>query len=106
MNKLISLPHAGANANFNIQDLEKYFLDNQLPYMIIGQRHLSFEEHPKKHSLDIWIRNHPNVKKEYKNTCQAVEKVINDIILNSKFYLDKRKCPKTNKLCKAIVYRK
>jgi hypothetical protein len=71
--------------------------------MIIGSTQVVLNVHPKPKSLDVWIRNHKNVK-GYANTCQAVNKVISQLIKHNSFSLGLRKCPKSNRTCKALVF--
>ena len=98
----IILPHAN-NARFKIEDLIKHFTDSKVEYIIVGATQVVLNMHPKPMSLDVWIRNHENVK-GHANTCQAVNKVINQLIKHKSFSLGLRKCPKSNRMCKALVF--
>jgi len=101
MNQII-LPHAN-NSIIPVEDLIKYFQNKNLSYLIIGSTQVTLQNHPKPDSLDVWFRNHPTIN-NYKNTCQSVNNVISQIIKHKSFSLGLRKCPKTNRMCKALVF--
>ena len=98
----IILPYAN-NARFKIEDLIKHFIKHNLDYMIIGSTQVVLNTHPKPNSLDVWIRTHTNVLK-YKDTCQSVDYVKNQIIRHKSFSLGLRECPKSKRICKALVF--
>lgn len=98
----ITLPHAN-NAKIPAQDLIAHFRKNNLNYMIIGSTQVVLNVHPKPKSLDVWMRNHENVK-AYANTCQSVSKVITQLIKHESFSLGLRKCPESKRMCKALVF--
>ncbi len=98
----ITLPYAN-NARFKIGDLIQHFKESKIEYMIIGSTQVVLNVHPKPKSLDVWIRNHENAR-AYSNTCQSVSKVITQLIKHKSFSLGLRKCPKSNRLCKALVF--
>lgn len=98
----ITLPHAN-NTIISIQDLVDYFQKNKFNYLIVGSTQVSLTNHPKPNSLDVWLRTHPNVM-NYRDTCQSVNNVISQIIKHESFSLGLRKCQKTNRMCKALVF--
>jgi hypothetical protein len=98
----IKLPYAN-NLIIPITDLIEYYQNNKLNYLIIGSTQVTLQNHPKPDSFDVWIRTHPSVVK-YKDTCQSVDNVISQIIKHKSFSLGLRKCPKTNRICKALVF--
>jgi hypothetical protein len=98
----IILPHA-KNATIPIQNLINHFRNNNLKYIIIGSTKATLQKHPKPNSLDVWIRTHPSVLK-YKDTCQSVNNVISQLIKHESFSLGLRKCPKSKRMCKALVF--
>ena len=98
----IILPHAN-NKTIPIQDLIAHFKENELNFMIIGSAQVVLNVHPKPKSLDVWIRNHKNVI-GYANTCQSVNNVISQLIKHESFSLGLRKCPKSKRMCKALVF--
>ena len=98
----VTLPHAN-NAQFRFEDLVNYFRTQEINYLIIGATQVRLDNHPKPKSLDVWIRNHENVI-GYANTCQAVNNVISQLIKHKSFSLGLRKCPKSNRMCKALVF--
>jgi hypothetical protein len=100
----IELPYAGTGAQFIIEELMNHFRNENINYLIIGARHVTLSNHPKPNSLDFWLRNHESVAHSYKNTCQAVSTVIDDILEYEKFFIGKGKCPTSNKICKALIF--
>ena len=98
----IILPHAN-NATIPIQDLIAHFKENDLKYIIIGATHVALRNHPNPNSLDVWIRKN-HCPQGYENTCQAVSKVITQLIKYESFSIGLRKCPKSNRMCKALVF--
>lgn len=98
----IILPHA-KNATITIQDLIAHFSKNNLKYMIIGSTQVTLINHCKPHSLDVWLRKHPAIF-HHRDTCQSVNKVITQIIKHQSFSQGLRKCPTSNRFCKALVY--
>ena len=106
MNKLILLPHAGKGVNFKLSELVKYFKSKKLPFMVIGSSHVSYANHKKKHSLDIWLRNRPVVKRVAKNTCQSANSVIKQILATGIFKVQPCVCLTSGRLCKSLVLKK
>ena len=100
---MITLPYGGNSAKFDLNDLKSCFKKKKLKFMIIGQTHVSYNKHPKVDSLDMWLRNHHSVNIKAKNTCQAVNSVIKDIISSEDFALGYRKYENSKRLCKSIV---
>ena len=100
---MIKLPCGGSNAEFDLNDFKSFLKKNKLKYMIIGQTHVSYKKHPKVDSLDMWLRNLPSVNIKAKDTCQAVNSVIKDIISSEDFALGYRKYENSKRLCKSIV---
>jgi hypothetical protein len=98
----ITLPYAN-NTIIPIQDLIAHFRENNLNVMIIGSTQVVLNVHRKPKSLDVWIRNHENVR-AYANTCQSVSKVITQLIKHESFSLGLRKCPESKRMCKALVF--
>jgi len=98
----IILPHAN-NATIPIQDLIAHFRENNLKYIIIGSTKATLQKHPKPKSLDVWLRKN-HCPAGYENTCQSVNNVISQLIKHKSFSLGIRKCPKSNRTCKALVF--
>jgi hypothetical protein len=101
MDKII-LPYA-EHTVIPIMELIQYFQDNKLNYIIIGSTKVTLQNHPKPNSLDVWLRTLPNVIR-YKDTCQSVNNVVSQLIKHESFSLGLRKCPKSNRMCKALVF--
>jgi carbamoylphosphate synthase small subunit len=103
MSTIITLPHGGNKASFEIEDLVKYFQDKKLHFMVIGSSRVSYSKHKKKQSLDVWLRKY-GAKGIAKDTCQSVNSVIKQIVSTGFFMLEIRKCPTTQRNCKALIY--
>ena len=99
----IKLPYAGSDVYFTLEALIKHFNSKKTNFTIIGASHVKLENHKKKESLDVWFRNQINVLGTKKNTCQAVNKVIDNLVETGKFSVEKRICPTSNKRCKALI---
>jgi hypothetical protein len=104
MKKSITIVEGGSDAKFLIGELISHFKKEKINYIIIGAKHIILENHPKPNSLDVWLRHHESVALSYKNTCQAVTIVIDDILEYEQFSIGKGKCPTTNKICKALIF--
>lgn len=102
--KEITLPHGGIAAKFLVNELINHFINEKINYLIIGATHLTLEMHPKPKSLDVWFRKHNSVKKGHKNTCQAVGLVITKLIKLEQFSNGIRRCPTSNRMCKALIF--
>jgi len=98
----ITLPYAN-NATIPTQDLIAHFKENKFNFMIIGSTQVVLNVHPKPNSLDVWMRNHKNVR-AYANTCQSVSKVITQLIKHKSFSLGLRQCPESKRMCKSLVF--
>lgn len=98
----ITLSHAN-NAIIPMQDLITHLRENKLKYMIIGARFVVIQNHPYTYSLDVWLRQHPNVV-GHENTCQAVKATIIQIIKHPQFSKGFREDPKNGNLRKALVF--
>jgi hypothetical protein len=102
--KPIDLIKGGPGSTFQISELINHFKKEKINYITIGATHIRLDKHPKPKSLDVWLRNHKNVVSSYKNTCQSIGIVIDEIVKSGKFSIGKRKCPKSNKICKALIF--
>jgi hypothetical protein len=103
MPQTIKLPYGGQKATFTVAELISHFRIENLNYIIIGARHVSLSNHPKPNSLDVWLRKHKNLI-GHEDTCQAVSKVIDDILEYEQFSIGEGKCPTSNKICKALIF--
>lgn len=104
MGQTIELPYGGHKATFTVDELINYFRNENVNNIIVGARQVTLGKHPKPKSLDVWLRNHESVAHSYKNTCQAVSKVIDDILEYEQFSIGKGKCPTSNRMCKALIF--
>jgi len=101
---VIKLPHGGKDSSFPIKDLVSYIKSMNRDYIIQGGVNCKYEEHPKCHSLDYWLRSY---YARNKDTKQAVTSVIDDLLSTGLFSLDEKLlCPDSGRLCKGVVLRK
>ena len=99
----IALPKGGLKAYFTIGELVKKFNNQGKDYIIVGASHVVLKNHKKPKSLDYWFRCHNTIEGNKKNTCQAIQIVIDEIVETGLFLVEKRICPTSNKLCKALI---
>jgi len=96
---VIDLPHGGGG-RFSEYDLVEHIRAAKPPrdYIIQGQADRKLAQHPK-HSLDCWLRKFSR----YKDTKQAVNSVIDDLLATGLFVLVKKlRCPDSGSYCKGI----
>ena len=99
----IVLPYGGAESRFTVEELINHFRSEKVDYIIIGATHVTLSNHLKPKSLDVWLRKHKNVI-GHEDTCQAVESVITKLISIDQFSIGIRKCPTSNRMCKALIF--
>ena len=101
--------HQTSRSNSNADEIElPYSKGKKLPVsrllallngsIVIGKVNATKAKHPKKHSLDHWLRdygNHPDVR-------QIDDALINDLKETGLFQTTKINCPLTGRLCNAI----
>jgi len=99
MDTFIRLPYGGKGAGFYDSQLIAHIRSTGRDYIIQGQQHCSLENHTKPHSLDTWLR------KGFANsedTAQAVNQVIQALVLTGLFTEGKFICPDSGNLGKGI----
>ena len=106
MKNKISLPFGGLKAEFEVEELINYYKSQNVDYLIIGAIHVTLANHKKQHSLDVWLRNHQNVKSYHKNTCQATSEVINQLTKLKQFSIGTKECSTTKQTCKSLIFSK
>jgi hypothetical protein len=100
---VIKLPYGGKDSSFLVNDLLSYMKSMNKDYIIQGGVNCYYEEHPKPHSLDYWLRSFYSRNKDTK---QAVNSVIDDLISTGLFTLDEKLiCPDSGRLCKGIIFK-
>jgi hypothetical protein len=104
MEQTIELPYGGQKVTFTVEELISHFRIENLKYIIIGARQVTLGKHPKPKSFDVWLRNLESVSPSYINTCQAVGSVITKLISLNQFSKGIRKCPTSNRMCKALIF--
>lgn len=88
------------NKSFNSDDLKKHIQRMGKNYIIQGQTHCSRAKHRKPNSLDYWLRD--NNHRRNRNTKQADNKVIEDLVNTGGFEEGKFRCPDSGRMCKGI----
>jgi hypothetical protein len=56
-NDRIKVPYGGKDSSFLVRDLLSYIKSMSRDYIIQGGVNCRYEEHPKHHSLDFWLRS-------------------------------------------------
>jgi hypothetical protein len=100
---VIDLPHGGAQ--FNEHDLVDYIRASRPPrdYIIQGHVKTTLANHPKRHSLDYWLRDHHS---RHPDTMQAVTSVIDALVATGLFVAEEELlCPDSGRHCKGIRLR-
>jgi hypothetical protein len=99
---VIDLPHGGHGAQFNERDLVDYIRASRPPrdHIIQGHVKTTLAKHPKRHSLDYWLRKHYS---RHPDTMQAVTSVV-DALVETGFFVAEEKllCPDSGRYCKGI----
>ena len=103
MENKINLPYGGPGASFDVAELIALLKQRNVNFIIVGKRNVNLADHPKPASLDVWLRQHPSVHEPKRNTRQAVEKVIQDLVETGLFAKEKRRCVVSKSLCNALV---
>jgi hypothetical protein len=97
---VVDLPHGGGT-QINEHDLVDFIRASCPPrnYIIGGASKLALAKHPKKHSLDYWLRQ----RSRYQDTMQAVPSVIAALVATGLFVAeDELLCPDTHRRCKGL----
>ncbi len=97
----ISLPNGGPGAGFDAIELKQYMVKNNLSCIIKGACKCTLNQHNKPRSLDYWLRKHKNTT--YKDTMQAVDEVIDQLVYSGLFSRTQCTCPTSNRLYKGLA---
>ena len=97
MNTMIN---ANAGASFDARDLKDHIRRSGRTYIVQGQWHCALSDHPKPHSLDVWIRKNGDPKNT--DTTQADNDVIKQLVGTKLFSEGKFKCPDSGRMLKGI----
>lgn len=99
----VGLPHGGHAAQFRVGQLVDHIQQSGRDYIIIGQIDCSFSDHPRRRSLDYWLRANFARNKETK---QAVNAVLSQLIDTGLFELrDDLRCPDTGEKARGLRLR-
>jgi hypothetical protein len=100
MHPFIKLPYGEPGAGFEVSQLISHIRSTGRDYIIQGQRHCTFHEHTKPHSLDMWLRTECTTRRE---TCQAVNSVVDELVASGLFEIvESLPCPDSGRLCKGL----
>jgi hypothetical protein len=99
MDTFIKLPLGGKGAGFYVSQLIAHIRSTGRDYIIQGQQHVILKKHTKPQSLDVWLRQNFTNRED---VAQAVNKVIEDLVLTRLFTEEKFICPDSDKSCKGI----
>ena len=94
---IIHLPYG--NSSFDSNLLIEHIRNSGRDFIIQGHTACSFKDHPKKDSLDYWLRK--NFTKN-KDTMQAVNDVIEQLVKTGGFEAGRFVCPKSGRKCKGL----
>ena len=97
MNTMIN-PRYGTN--FDARDLIDHIRRSRRTYIIQGQQARALSDHSKPSSLDVWMRYNGDPNK--KDTKQADNDVIKQLVRTGLFSEDKFKCPDNGRMLKGI----
>lgn len=68
-------------------------------YIIQGQVNCKLSDHPKPHSLDVWLRKNTSGNHDTK---QALNEVIDELVSSGRFEEGRFICPDSGRVCKGI----
>jgi len=94
---MINLPYG--HAEFDSEDLVAYILQSGRNYIIKGGANCRRDDHQKPNSLDCWLRDNYASQRD---TRQAVNQVINDLVATGDFEEGVFECPDSRRQCKGI----
>lgn len=97
-NWTIRLPYDNNNS-FKTSVLDKYLKKEGFEFIVNGQQHDSLKSHRKKRSFDYWLRENVAVNK---NTAQAVNSVLDQLIKTGRYKIETNKCPESGRVCKCL----
>ena len=100
MTDFVPLPHGGPGAQFPVSDLVAHIRRSGRDYIIQGQVNCFLDDHPKPHSLDVWLRTQYAAQPDTK---QAVNQVIDDLVATGLFEPGTFVCPDSGRHCKGIM---
>lgn len=95
----VRLPHGGTAACFHVSRLVQYVKESGREYIIQGQANCAFSAHRKQHSLNFWLRQNFAVNRDTK---QAVNDVVEQLVLTGLFETGEFLCPDSGRRCKGI----
>lgn len=96
----ISLPHC-RDAFICAHDLARYFDENSIGELMIGTRHVTFDNHPLERSLDRWLRS--RLKPSCRDTAQATVEVVEALCATGLFRRCETKNSDTDRSVRAIA---
>ena len=95
----INLPYGGPESGFDAQELVNQIVLSGRQYIIQGQTNCGLADHPKRHSLDVWLRKNWTSRRDTK---QAVNDVVEQLVSTGLFEVGKFNCPDGSTFCKGL----
>jgi hypothetical protein len=99
MEHFIELPYGAPGEGFSVGYLITYLQACNQEYIIQGQRTCCLADHPKPHSLDVWLRKNFTSRQD---RIQATNYVVHEIIKTGLFEEGWYTCPDSGRKCKGI----
>lgn len=99
MEHYIELPYGAPGEGFSVGYLITYLQASNQEFIIQGQRTCSLAEHPKPHSLDVWLRKNFTSRQDRK---QATNELVHEITKTGLFEEGWFTCPDSGRRCKGI----
>lgn len=99
MEHYIELPYGAPGEGFSVSYLITYLQASNQEFIIQGQRTCCLAEHPKPHSLDVWLRKNFTSRQDRK---QATNELVQEITKTGLFEEGWFTCPDSGRRCKGI----
>jgi hypothetical protein len=99
MEHFIELPYGAPGEGFSVSYLITYLQASNQDFIIQGQRTCPLVDHPKPHSLDVWLRSNFTSRQDRK---QATNELVQEITKTGLFEEGWFTCPDSGRKCKGI----
>lgn len=99
MEHFIELPYGAPGEGFSVSYLITYLQASNQDFIIQGQRTCPLVDHPKPHSLDVWLRRNFTSRQDRK---QATNELVQEITKTGLFEEGWFTCPDSGRKCKGI----
>jgi hypothetical protein len=99
MEHFIELPYGAPGEGFSVDYLVTYLQASNKEFIIQGERACNLDDHPKPHSLDVWLRKNFTSRPDKK---QATNDLVHEITRTGLFKEGWFTCPDSGRRCKGI----